>query len=165
MEKLSIVGWTNYDSEYPSMPFDETYDERMDLIVEEIKKNGYVFAGDHHQYISTGVPVFSDGTCYRASMRAWGGVMSEVYNGDSDGYMDYYMGMIMSEEPVFPEEKEIPVPPAEVEYEEDEDDNDDTASAKIPFLTMDKSLGNLLETLDSLGIDIDDEDEEEEEED
>ena len=89
MAKLKIVGWTSFDSEYPTrMITSDELTEQISLIKEEIIKNNYRFSGEEHQNSLTGVPVFSDGTCFRASMRSWGMIMAAIYNGS---YMDFYM--------------------------------------------------------------------------
>ena len=52
---------------------DKNYMEINDLNkIQEIIEKGYLFSGEEHQNGLTGVPVFSDGTCFRASMRSWG---------------------------------------------------------------------------------------------
>ena len=96
MEKLRIVGWTNFDSQYPSKPCTkEEMDEIILLIREEIIKNKYYFSGEEHQYSLTGVPVFSNGTCFRASMRCWGYLMSTIYLLDFRKILPFSIGLLI----------------------------------------------------------------------
>ena len=93
MAKLKIVGWTSFESEYPTPKFE--YDEMMvyvNLIKKELKKKRYYFSGEAHQNALNGVPVFSDGTCFRASMRARGLMMARAHSDKKDEYtyMDFY---------------------------------------------------------------------------
>ena len=94
---LKIVGWSHFDCEYPTKKLNkEELDEVIQLIKDDIVKNEYLFSGEEHQNELTGVPVFSDGTCFRASMRCWGSIMAELYvdeNGDHYSYMDFYMSL------------------------------------------------------------------------
>ena len=92
---LKIVGWTDFDSEYPTKNVTkEELFKLVEIVREEIYNNGYIFSGEQHQMSATGVPVFSDGTCFRCSMRFWGYLMTTIYNGPNGeqlSYMDFYM--------------------------------------------------------------------------
>lgn len=117
MEDLRIVGWADFDCDYPTRAYQG--DELMKivgLIANEISENDYVFAGQDHQSAMTGVPVFSDGTCFRASWRFWGMIMALVYsgpNGEELSYMDFYMSL--DDNCVLPEESDIDVEPADID--------------------------------------------------
>lgn len=91
MEKLKVIGWTSYDSACQNIIITaENMRELVDCLIDEIKQNGYVFCGDQHQDGSTfGVPVFNNGKCYRASMRAFAFIMALAH--DDQDYMNYYM--------------------------------------------------------------------------
>ena len=53
---LKIVGWTDFDSEYPSATIaNEDLSQVISILVDEIRKNGYAFSGEKHQYSLTGV--------------------------------------------------------------------------------------------------------------
>ena len=112
---LKVVGWTNYESPFPSADVtEETMDEVVFCVASEIRANGYMISGMDHQYTATGVPVFNDGTCLRASMRSWGMIMSVAYpelNGKETGYMDFYMDV--PDKSVLPKETEINASPAD----------------------------------------------------
>ena len=95
MAEIKIIGWTNFECKYPSrnVEGDEFFDIAS-LIAEQVLLNGYCFSGQNHQNSSTGVPVFSDGTCLRASMRVWGRIMSLIFSmvdGKTYSYMNFYM--------------------------------------------------------------------------
>ena len=119
MNELKIVGWTNFECEYPSRNVDgPEIKELVQLIGDESVKHGYAFSGQDHQNALTGVPVFSDGTCLRASMRAWGQIMSAIYSavdGMQLSYMDFYMDSC--KETVLPEYDDIDVEPGYVKNE------------------------------------------------
>ena len=119
MDKLKIVGWTSFECEYPSKNIEsEEVREIVQLIGDEVVRNGYAFSGQEHQNALTGVPVFSDGTCLRASMRAWGQIMAAIYSaveGLDLSYMDFYMDSY--KETVLPEVQVVNV---DVGYVEDE---------------------------------------------
>lgn len=119
MEELKIVGWTNFECEYPSRNvIGEEVREIVQLIGDEVVKFGYSFSGQDHQNALTGVPVFSDGTCLRASMRAWGQIMAAIYSaveGINLSYMDFYMSSY--KETVLPEFNDVSI---DVGYVEDE---------------------------------------------
>jgi hypothetical protein len=157
MEKLRIVGWTSFESEYPSRQCTkEEMDEIIILIREEIIKNRYYFSGEEHQYSLTGVPVFSDGTCFRASMRCWGYLMSTIYLGPNNeelSYMDFYMSL--GENAVLPKCETIDTEPIELEEEslglmvrEDGDLLSQTISMGMPLMTIDKVLQIYMEKIE-----------------
>ena len=60
---LKIVGWTNYDSAFPTANMtNETMEQTISCVVSAIAENGYVFSSEAHQNSDTGVPVFDNGT-------------------------------------------------------------------------------------------------------
>ena len=151
MSKLRIVGWTSFDSAYPTrMITNEELLEQLSLIKEEIAKNGYRFSGEEHQNSLTGVPVFSDGTCFRASMRSWGMIMASLNEGTS--YMDFYMTLESGSK--LPEFSNIDVKPCKVKEEssgiivqQDRDIIEQSLSMNMMFMTTDKVLNNLYNKL------------------
>ena len=156
MTELKIVGWTHFDCEYPTRKLKgEDLIAVYELIQEEIVRNQYVFSGQEHQCDSTGVPVFSDGTCFRASMRSWGKLMASLYsgpNGEELSYMDFYMSL--GEDSVMPEYSDINVEPAVLDDEsigcitkEDKQIVQESLSLGMTFLTTDKVLEKLAEKM------------------
>ena len=146
---LKIVGWSSFDSDFKTKKLNKKQLEKvLKLIKKEIRNNNYAFSGNDHQMSLTGVPVFSDGTCFRASMRCWGMIMAEVYselNGESYSYMDFYMSSCC--ESKLPEYKEIKVKPSLVKEEsvgcttvEDRQIVAEAMSYGFPFMTTDKVL-------------------------
>ena len=152
MDELRIIGWTNFDCEYPAKKLTaEELQVVLKLIKDEIIEKKYIFSGEEHQYGLTGVPVFSDGTCFRASMRCWALIMASLYNGQ-DGqqlsYMDFYMSL--GEESIMPEFVEIDVEPAILEEEadgcmipQDRQMIEQSLSLGMPLMTTDKVLSNI----------------------
>ena len=151
MSELYIVGWTSFDSNYPTrMVTHEELQEQLKLIKEEIVNNKYRFSGEEHQNCPTGVPVFSDGTCFRASMRSWGMIMSSLNEGTS--YMDFYMTLESGSK--LPEFSNIDVKPCKVKEEssgiivqQDRDIIEQSLSMNMMFITTDKVLNNLYNKL------------------
>ena len=157
MEKLRIVGWTSFESDYPFRKYSkEEMDEIVSLIREEIIEHQYYFSGEEHQYSSTGVPVFSDGTCFRASMRCWGYLMATIYVGPNDeelSYMDFYMSL--GAKAVLPESKVIEVKPLKLEeeslglmVEEDGELLSQTIGMGMPLMTTDKVIKRYIELIE-----------------
>ena len=112
MDEYKIVGWADYDSEYPTKRVNEDNLRKVLFAVrKEIMDNKYYFSGEDHQNSLTGVPVFEDGTCFRSSMRCWAQIMASIYT-DSEGnqrsYMDFYM--FMDEDSRLPEYEELGLP-------------------------------------------------------
>lgn len=67
--KIKVVGWTQYDLH----EFDEGdsgWAVRM-AVVDDIRKNGYLFSGYAHQEYSNCAPVFNDGKMRRFSQRGF----------------------------------------------------------------------------------------------
>lgn len=156
MEKLRIVGWTNFECEYPTKNAQgEEFREIMQLIGDEVVKHGYSFSGQDHQNELTGVPVFSDGTCLRASMRSWGYIMAAIYSeieGKEIAYMDYYMDSY--KEKLMPEYKAIDIEIGHVEeerpgmiVEEDVQLLSQSVAMGIKLMTFDKVLNGYAELL------------------
>lgn len=111
MSKWNIVGYTSYESHYPTAQItQEEFPQVVDLVVEEVKKNRYCFSGEDHQNHDRAVPVFENGTAFRCSMRLWAQIMALVHSGDKTKYMDYYMDV--PGESIYPEEETM-VKPAE----------------------------------------------------
>ena len=151
---LKIIGWTDFDCEFPTRKVSgEDLSNLVLLIQQEIYDKGYIFGGEDHQLEATGVPVFNDGTCFRASMRCWGLIMSQIYqgpNGEEYSYMDFYM--FMDEESILPEYKELDVLPnpegddfSGIVVPTDQEIVYQSLSAGMPFITTDKALQVLYE--------------------
>lgn len=159
MKELEIVGWTYFEDKYPSKKMtQEEIQYALRLVATEIVKNGYKFSGEEHQNSFTGVPVFSDGTCFRASMRSWGMIMASLYR-DSEGnnlsYMDFYMSL--GDESVLPEENDFDVEVGEVEETtwgltcpQDRDIVLESLQLGMPFMTTDKVLQEMYDTLSKM---------------
>lgn len=77
--KYRVVGWTDYDGDdVPDAGSRIGYAERH-AIIDEIKRNGYLFSGWEHQEGWRTVPVLNDGKKRCFSQRGWGGVMAEAH--------------------------------------------------------------------------------------
>lgn len=151
---LKIVGWTYFECEYPTRKVNgEELNEIIYLIQEEIYNNNYIFGGEDHQNSFTGVPVFSDGTCFRASMRCWGSIMAPLFagpNGESYTYMDFYMSL--GDDAVMPDDVDIEVKPATgieesvgCTLKQDREMIEQSLDMGMEFMTTDKVLKNLFE--------------------
>lgn len=74
--KLRVIGWTYYGDDLPQGKIGWA---ARNAIVDEIKKQGYLFSGASHQDCDYCVPVCNDGKIYRFSQRNWGDVMAEAH--------------------------------------------------------------------------------------
>ena len=90
-------------------PHDElhrAWQEAEDIVKACIRRYGFKFSGEYHQYGGCGMPMFDDGSVLFCSWRHWGSIMAEAW--DPDGakgldYMDFYMsGFVPNDEIVVP---------------------------------------------------------------
>ncbi len=157
---LKIVGWTDFESEYPSITVsNEEIGEVIGVVVDEIKAKGYAFSGEEHQSSYTGVPVFDNGTCLRASMRSWGMIMTFAYpevDGKITQYMDFYMSSAVTKK--MPESSSIDIQPADSDNfnamitQQDGEMISQSLQMGIPFMTTDKALNRLMDEIqESMG--------------
>ena len=89
--RLRVVGWTDYKEWAED---DNCGWAARHAIVDDIKKNGYFFSGEAHQYEIDCVPVLNDGKEYQFSQREWGGIMAEAQGVETTlGYALYAWGI------------------------------------------------------------------------
>ena len=112
---IHLVGWGHYDFEtakkvrdsgavYDAQTLlDEVYRYDDDvwttaerMVIAEIRRKGYWFAGENHQAGEFGMPIFDvDGRrlFFWVSWRHWGSLLAEAHGDDSHryDYMDFYM--------------------------------------------------------------------------
>ena len=74
--KLRVVGWVSYYDDYPEKKAGWA---ARNAIIDDIKKNGYLFSGKSHQEDDNCIPVLNDGYAYSFSQRGWGGIMAEAH--------------------------------------------------------------------------------------
>lgn len=88
--KYEVIGWTEgYRNTYPDHGSKTASVDNA--IAKEIRKNGYLFAGDEHEEYC---PVLNDGTKVCYSWREWGRIMALAYNWEGKmTYMNAYMSM------------------------------------------------------------------------
>ena len=96
--KYEVIGWTDYDNKkYADFAYND-YDEYCAArlaIIEDIRKNKYMFSSDNHYYGVGCVPVLNNGMAFRCSGREWGAVMAEAWNTPNNeglGYAFWYLG-------------------------------------------------------------------------
>lgn len=87
-ESLKIIGWTDWDNdeykEISNLNLDKDPDHWKklqiyeDVLINYLKKTGYKFCGDSHQYGNYGCPVFNDGTKLAVTQRHWGYIMAKA---------------------------------------------------------------------------------------
>lgn len=165
MENLELVGWRDFECEYPTKMMDqEELSLVIQLIKEDIVKNNYMFSGEDHQNSITGVPVFSNGTCFRTTMRGWGSIMADLYkrnDGSDCSYMDFYMSL--GENTVMPDYESIDIEAmsdceACMGYPTKEDMNIvmQAIDQNIGFLTTDKVLKQIYERMKMMNEDKND---------
>jgi len=152
---LKIVGWTNYDSSFPSVEVaNEDTNKILIIVAREIMEKGYVFSGAEHQNSDTGVPVFDNGACFRASMRVWGTIMAAAYpmvNEAETNYMDFYVSTPTDK--VMPENECVDIKPMASDFFEPMINQQDSEILRecllsgIPFMTTDKALKHLYDSI------------------
>ena len=154
MSDIKVIGWTSFDSKFPSKNYDVVeLEDVISAILDEIAENNYIFSGEEHQYGMTGVPVLSDGTGFRCSMRCWGSLMAQVYDGPGGvklNYMDFYMSL--GKDTIMPEYKEIDIEPlTDLEesdgymIQEDSQVINEAMKMGMPLMTTDKVLKKYFE--------------------
>ncbi len=94
-EKLFVVGWTDYDSEY--FPACTLTDEVYQAVADEVRDKNYLFGGNSHQDYSGCCPVLNNGCKAAFSCRGWGLVIAMAYNQRGrDGRYDIMCGYMDS---------------------------------------------------------------------
>ena len=153
---LKVVGWCSFASDYPTKKYNEKELKKvLKVVKKEISKNNYSFSGAIHQNSSNGVPVLSDGSCLRCSMRFWGEIMKDVYSKKLKqelSYMDFYMSTVTDVK--MPEVSEIKVKEIQLDYDypgyTTSTDNQlisDAASLGFPLMTTDQVLKKIFENM------------------
>lgn len=153
---LKVVGWCSFASDYPTKKYNEKELKKvLKVVKKEISKNNYSFSGALHQNASNGVPVLSDGSCLRCSMRFWGEIMKDVYSKKLKqelSYMDFYMSSVTDIK--MPEVSEIKVKELKLDYDypgyTTSTDNQlisDAASLGFPLMTTDQVLKKIFENM------------------
>lgn len=153
---LKVVGWCSFASDYPTKKYNEKELKRvLKVVKKEISKNNYSFSGAIHQNASNGVPVLSDGSCLRCSMRFWGEIMKDVYSKKLKqelSYMDFYMSTVTDVK--MPEVSEIKVKEIQLDYDypgyTTSTDNQlisDAASLGFPLMTTDQVLKKIFDDM------------------
>ncbi len=98
--KYQVIGWTSYDDE--TTPDGEITDAVVNTIIDDIKKNQYLFSGYEHQEFYGCTPVLNDGSKRCFSQRFFGDIMAKAQG--EYGRYDYasYLFMINEEYAVRP---------------------------------------------------------------
>ena len=93
-----------FGDDFPGMPEEEysrLWADAERVVVDCIRRNGFKFDGNYHQYGEFGMPLFDDGTVFFVSWRHWGHLMYRAWNpdgNDSMGYCKYAFGWDIPEE-------------------------------------------------------------------
>ena len=93
--KYEVIGWANCDGMYPEHQDITACVDKV--IIDEIRKHGYLFGGDSHETYS---PVLNDGTVVNYSWRGWGRIMAIAHGRWTGGvsYMFGYMDKLLNPE-------------------------------------------------------------------
>ena len=109
--KYKVIGWTWYDNELiETMDYSRSAEE---AVIEDIRANGYLFTGMHHQDDHRCAPVLNNGKMITFTQRGFGGVMASAYGKNSrmsyaEYAFDWYMGEDNKATPyVFPSEERV----------------------------------------------------------
>ncbi len=113
--KYKIIDWVGGYDNFP--PAGELSFAKRNYLVEEIRREGYLFSGEDHQEEYPCVPVFNDGTRYETSRRGWGRIMA-----DANGRYGLYDYSLFTENFSIPrEERSYPSPAGVSPTDEDWD--------------------------------------------
>ena len=154
MNEYKIVGFAHYDDAYPTKAVsNDKVMEMISAVAQQLGEKGYCYSGNDHQNNIYGMPVFEDGTAFRATMRCWGSIMAMLYSDDETeyNYMDFYMYSALEE--CFPEdEDEAKVEPSTEDTgafpsatKEDMDLIKQCISMEMPLMTTDKGVKSMHE--------------------
>lgn len=135
---MNIVKWTRgldfpgtdrqqqrypaFGDDFPGMTEEECtrlWAEAERVVVGCIRRNGFKFDGNYHQYGEFGMPLFDDGTVFFVSWRHWGHLMYRAWNPDGNdpmGYCKYAFGWDIPEE-------EYCYPKSETDFLQPEENN------------------------------------------
>ena len=109
--KYRVIGWTWYDNEQiDTMDYSRSAEE---AVIEDIRANGYVFTGMHHQEDFRCAPVLNNGKMLTFTQRGFGDVMAKAYGKTSRmSYAEYAFSWYMDEDEgkspyVFPSEERV----------------------------------------------------------
>ena len=82
--------WEKLHSEFPD-DCNRLFEDAERIVIECVRKNGFKFGGNYHQYGKFGMPLFDIGAVFFVSMRHWGGIMYKAWHTDDDcwGYCQY----------------------------------------------------------------------------
>lgn len=86
---MKVTGWTDWENPRYEELSSELYDEAKEVVIFELRKQGYKFTGGYHQLGDSGVPIIDDKYRFECSQRAWGAIMAKAYPeeiDDTDGY-------------------------------------------------------------------------------
>lgn len=88
LEKRRIAVDIAFEDYYKDNKEMESLEQEIrDVVIEDIRNNGYHFFGEHHQNHEYGTPIIDDKYIYCVSMRDWGSIMADAYpDEDYDGY-------------------------------------------------------------------------------
>lgn len=92
MKIVKLLPWHEAEDKMLGFTFDQAYE---DVLVEYIKEHNIRRGGDWHQ---DNVPLFDDGNTIAYSMRAWGGLLADIWSevdGKDYNYMDFYMDSVL----------------------------------------------------------------------
>ena len=97
---------------HPCDEVERAWREAEDVVKECIRRNGFKFSGEYHQYGEYGMPMFDDCSVLFCSWRHWGSIMAEAW--DPDGkkgldYLDFYM-------PGFGGDEKVTAPKHELDF-------------------------------------------------
>lgn len=89
----------------PREQIDHAWGEAEAAVQDCIRRNGFKFSGEYHQYGKYGMPMFEDGSVMFCSWRHWGAIMADAWDPDGSkglDYMDFYMTGFAQDEIVVP---------------------------------------------------------------
>ncbi|MCL2004094.1 MAG: hypothetical protein FWG72_08850 [Oscillospiraceae bacterium] len=76
---MELLGFTNWhDEKYHAIDDQLEEDMAYEITVQHMRRHGYRFTGNYHQYGKYGTPYFDTNQKLCLSMRGWGSLMAQV---------------------------------------------------------------------------------------
>ena len=74
--KYKVIGWVSFDDDFEEG--EHTY-SKISAVIDDIKENGYLFSGWHHQEYLYCAPLLNDGKKLTFTQRGFGDIMSRAH--------------------------------------------------------------------------------------
>lgn len=86
-----VIGWVSFWDNYESCYAESysEYKEQRSAVIDELRKNDYVFSYGAHNRHKGCVPLLNNGKAFREDWKRWSEIMSEAHSGVDYDYVEY----------------------------------------------------------------------------